>query len=279
MSPSDQTKARISGIFDRAASTYGQVGPGYFAYFGERLVERAELQPGMRVLDVACGRGAVLFPAAHHVGETGYVTGIDLSDGMVQATSAEIAELRIRNASALVMDAERLSFPDAEFDALTCAFAIFFMAESDALGEFRRVLRPGGRVAVSTWEPASESSAERARWSWYDDLLKRYLPAPPETAASANSASMQTEDQLSDRVRQAGFRDVEVQMDAATFTYASPEEWWQVRWSVYLRGALEALPPTTLAEMQAEALAHARAMQERGELITELTALFTLARA
>ncbi|PWT74857.1 MAG: hypothetical protein C5B60_06190 [Chloroflexi bacterium] len=71
MLPSDhQTKARLSGIFDRASATYGQVGPGYFAYFGERLVEHAGLAPGMHVLDVACGRGAVLFPAAQRVGET-----------------------------------------------------------------------------------------------------------------------------------------------------------------------------------------------------------------
>jgi O-methyltransferase/aklanonic acid methyltransferase len=67
MEPSDQDKARLSGIFDRASATYGQVGPGYFAHFGERLVERAGLAPGMRVLDVACGRGAVLFPAAQLV--------------------------------------------------------------------------------------------------------------------------------------------------------------------------------------------------------------------
>jgi O-methyltransferase/aklanonic acid methyltransferase len=279
MLPSDQTKARISGIFDRAAAMYGQVGPGYFAYFGKRLVESTDLRPGMQVLDVACGRGAALFPAAQRVGETGAVTGIDLSEGMVWSISAEIAQRGIGNATALVMDAEQLTFPDAAFDALTCAFAIFFMAESTALGEFRRVLRTGGRLAVSTWEPVSESPAEVSRWRWYDDLLKHYLPAPPETVASANSASMQTQDQLADRVTRAGFRDVDVQKASATFSYASPEEWWETRWSIYFRGALEALPPSALAELQTEALAHTRDMQARGELITELTALFTLARA
>jgi ubiquinone/menaquinone biosynthesis C-methylase UbiE len=280
MSASDhQGKARLSSIFDRASATYGQVGPGYFAYFGERLVERAGLAPGMRVLDVACGRGAVLFPAAQRVGETGSVVGIDLSPGMVAATSAEIAERGISNATVQVMDGEQLSFPDATFDALTCAFSIFFMSESAALAEFHRVLRPGGRIAISTWEPAGQSPNEAARWAWYDDLLKRYLPADPAAPASANSAQMQTQEQLADRVAHAGFEEVVVQSDAATFTYASPEEWWQVRWSLVFRGALEALPPQTLAQMQAEALTHAAQMQARGQLITELTALFTLARA
>jgi ubiquinone/menaquinone biosynthesis C-methylase UbiE len=279
MVPSDQDKARFSGIFDRASATYGQIGPGYFAYFGERLVERAGLAPGMRLLDVACGRGAVLFPAAEAVGETGSIVGIDLSAGMVQATSAEIAERGIRNATVQVMDGEQLTFPAAAFDALTCAFSIFFMSESAALGEFRRVLRPGGQVAISTWEPAEQSSREAARWAWYDDLLKRYLPADPSVPATANSVEMQTRDQLADRLTRAGFEDVVVIRNTATFSYASPEQWWQVRWSIVLRGALEALSPSALAELQAEALTHTRQMQSQGELITELTALFTLAHS
>jgi ubiquinone/menaquinone biosynthesis C-methylase UbiE len=279
MVPSDQTKARLSGIFDRASATYGQVGPGYFAYFGERLVERAGLASGMHVLDVACGRGAVLFPAAEAVGETGSVVGIDLSEGMVEATSAEIAERGIGNATVQVMDGEQLTFPAAAFDALTCAFSIFFMSERAALGEFHRVLRPGGRIAISTWEPPGQSPSEAARWAWYEDLWKRYLPADPSAPASVSSAPMPTSDQLVDQVAHAGFEDVVVIRDRATFAYASPEEWWQVRWSLVLRGALEALSPEALAELQAEALAHTRQMQAQGQLITELTALFTLAHS
>jgi ubiquinone/menaquinone biosynthesis C-methylase UbiE len=279
MAPPDQSKARLSGIFDRASATYGQVGPAYFAYFGQLLAEIAGLSPGMRVLDVACGRGAVLFPAAEAVGDSGSVVGIDLSDGMVQSTSAEIAGRGIRNATVQLMDAEHLIFPAASFDALTCAFAIFFMSESVALGEFHRVLHPGGRLAISTWEPAGHSPREAARWAWHDDLLKRYLPSSPDAPVSHNSVPMPTQEQLADLVGRAGFEDVVVHRDTQTFTYASPEQWWQVRWSLVFRGALEALPPETLAEMEAEALAHTRQMQARGELITEMTALFTLARS
>jgi ubiquinone/menaquinone biosynthesis C-methylase UbiE len=279
MSSSDQAKARLSGIFDRASATYAQVGPGYFAYFGERLVERGLLSPGMRVLDVACGRGAVLFPATKVVGETGSVLGIDLSSGMVAATGAEIAARGIRNATVQVMDAEELIFADATFDAVTCAFALFFMSQSAALGQFRRVLRPGGRLVISTWEPLDQSSREAARWAWYDDLLKRYLPADPVAPTSHNAAQIETQSQLADRVASAGFEEVVVLRDTATFTYASPQEWWQVRWSLVFRGALEALDPAALQALQAEAIAYARQMQAQGELITEMTALYTLAGA
>src|SRR5262249_26849237 len=147
------------------------------------------------------------------------------------------------------------------------------------LGEFHRVLRPGGRIALSTWGPAPPSSREAARWAWYDDLFKRYLPVDPAAPTSANSAPMQPLDQLADSLRHAGFEDVVVQSNTATFAYASPEEWWQVRWSLVLRGELEALHPSALAQLRAEALAHTRQMQAKGELITELTALFSLARS
>jgi ubiquinone/menaquinone biosynthesis C-methylase UbiE len=276
LQPSDQAKARLAGIYDRASATYGQVGPSYFAYFGSRLVERAGLTPGMRVLDVACGRGAVLFPAAQAVGASGSVLGIDLSDGMVTATSTEIAARGLSNATVQVMDAEQLAFPDTAFDAVTCAFSLFFMAQDIALAGFRRVLCPAGRLALSTWAPRSESPEEVARWSWYDDLLRRYLPASPSAPISVGP-QMQTQEQLVARLTHAGFAQTEVQRDTATFAYASPEDWWQERWSLFFRGALEALSPSALAEFQAEALARARQMQVHNQLISELTALYTLA--
>jgi ubiquinone/menaquinone biosynthesis C-methylase UbiE len=237
----------------------------------------------MRALDVACGRGAALFPAANAVGATGSVIGVDLSKGMVAATNTEIAARGLQNVSVQVMDAERLTFPDATFDALTCGFAIFFMSERGALAEFRRVLRPGGVLALSTWAPINPSSEEAARWRWHSDLLKRYQPAPPNAPASpsapvAPSASaVETQEALAARVAQIGFERVLVHTESATFAFASPEEWWQVRWGLFYRSALEALSPPALAELQAEALAHTREMHARGELITELTAFYTIA--
>jgi hypothetical protein len=92
-----------------------------------------------------------------------------------------------------------------------------------------------------------------------------------------DAAPMQTPEVWAARVTVAGFEHVLVQREAATFTYATPEEWWQSRWSLVFRSALEALPAPALAEMQELALARTREMQSRGDLITELAALYTLA--
>jgi ubiquinone/menaquinone biosynthesis C-methylase UbiE len=71
-------------VFNQAAFIYDQVGPGSFSYFGQRLVDFAEIPSGANVLDVAAGRGALLFPTAARVGSTGHVTGIDFAPNMVR---------------------------------------------------------------------------------------------------------------------------------------------------------------------------------------------------
>src|SRR5512140_3367880 len=101
----------IIGVFSRAAPTYDRIGPRFFAHFGRVLVERAQLTPGAAVLDVAAGRGAVLFPAAQQVGTGGRVIGIDLSAEMVRETAAEIRNSGWQHVEMRQMDAEQLDFP------------------------------------------------------------------------------------------------------------------------------------------------------------------------
>jgi ubiquinone/menaquinone biosynthesis C-methylase UbiE len=92
-------KARAKTQFNTVAAEY-DAGPGCFAHFGRRLVTAAEIQPGQRVLDVASGRGAVLFPCAEQVGQTGEVVGVDLADEMVRATNAEASQTGHRRTGA-----------------------------------------------------------------------------------------------------------------------------------------------------------------------------------
>ena len=83
-------KAGAKRQFNTVAPDY-DAGPRCFAHFGRRLVAAAEIQPGQRVLDVASGRGAVLFPCAERVGRTGEVVGVDLAEEMVRTTNEEAA--------------------------------------------------------------------------------------------------------------------------------------------------------------------------------------------
>src|SRR5215213_2543347 len=124
-------KAQTGALFSSLALEYDPL--GVFSHFGRRLVARAGIEDGQQVLDVASGRGAVLFPAAERVGEAGNAIGIDLAEGMERATNEEAMRrglaVQVRH-----MDAEHLDFPDAAFDRVLCGFGVmFFPAVSHAL--------------------------------------------------------------------------------------------------------------------------------------------------
>jgi len=186
--PSDiaKRKQKIVGVFSRTAPAYDQVGPRFFTHFGHRLVELARIPNGAQVLDVATGRGAVLFPAAEAVGRSGHVTGIDLSEGMVHETADEIRRLKLKNVEVRQMDAEDLQFPDASFDVVLSSFALLFFPQPDrALSEMHRVLKPNGRIALTTWDNVGDE-----QWKWFEeDLFKAYVPSEAETEQASASQS------------------------------------------------------------------------------------------
>lgn len=154
----DEAKALVAKVFSDSAETYDQV-IDFFAPFGLALVDSAELHEGARVLDVACGRGACLYPALEAVGRAGHVTGVDLAPGMVEALGADLAARGIDNARVLVGDAEALDFPDASFDAVLAGFMIFFCPDPErVLAEFARVLKPGGVVALTIFDGDTPSA-------------------------------------------------------------------------------------------------------------------------
>ena len=105
--------------------------------------------------------------AAERVGSTGRVVGIDLAEEMIRILQDHIEQAALPNVEVRITDAEKLDFPDTTFDAVLCGYAIFFFPNVlQALVEFRRVLKPGGLLAVSTQGTADE------RWRWWGELLR-----------------------------------------------------------------------------------------------------------
>jgi SAM-dependent methyltransferase len=190
------------------------------------------------VLDVAYGRGAVLFPAAERVGAAGHVEGIDLSEGMVQATSAE-AERRGVTVRLRVMDAEHLELPDADFDRVLCGFGVMLLPDQlTGLGEMRRVLRREGRLGVSTWQAAEA-----------DDLavvLRSLGLEQPRPLGWITEP-----DVLPALLIRAGFRDVHVSLDAHVFHHADPDAYWRGARGSGMRRNIDTLDAEQTARVRA----------------------------
>ena len=220
-------KAQTKTLFNTVAPDY-DAGPACFAHFGRRLVEVAGINAGARVLDIASGRGAVLFPVAESVGAGGEVVGIDLADAMAHATSAEAASRGLK-ARVDVMDAEELTFPDASFDWVTCGFSIMFFPDQDrGLAQMRRVLKSGGRLGISTW-----------RVSQVDDLhpVLNAIGIPP----SRSPGWITEPDILEGLIRRNGFTGISVKIDSMDFRYADAEEVWQQGRGTGMRRILDTL--------------------------------------
>ena len=141
------------------------------------LIERAGLTPGMRVLDIAAGTGLAAEAALTAVGPTGHVTAADLSPAMVEKARGRLGNAQ--NASVAIEDGQALSFADGSFDAVVCSLGLMFFPDPGrGLAEFRRVLRPGGRAAVSV-----NTVPERSFNTRINMAMGRRVPSLAEAAA------------------------------------------------------------------------------------------------
>jgi ubiquinone/menaquinone biosynthesis C-methylase UbiE len=118
------------------------------------LVEAAQPQPGMRILDLASGNGEPALSLARRVAPNGHVTATDLNEGMLSALRANAAADDVTNIATKVSDAQELPFGDGSFDLVTSRFGVMFFADTPAaLREIKRVLKSGGRAAFLVWGP------------------------------------------------------------------------------------------------------------------------------
>lgn len=169
------------------------------------LVAWSRVQVGEHVVDVGCGTGAAARAAAERVGMSGHVVGIDVNPGMIQVAKSLPAgyggEIDWR-----VEDVNRLSLEDFSTDLVLCAQALqFFPNKGPALREMRRVLKHGGRVAISLWCTIQENP-------YFDALVNAVSRhVNPETAAGLGAAfTLIDPGEIRDLLLQAGFEKVEI---------------------------------------------------------------------
>lgn len=212
-------KRAIASAFDNSADSYEQVGVDFFARFGAELVSRAAPAVGASALDLGCGRGHVLFPLAEAVGPAGRVVATDLSPRMVELTAAEVAERGLRNVVVEVGDAAAPAFGPASFDVVTAGMVMFFVPDPRAaLRAVREVLRPGGRLAMSSFGPSDPKFAETMAILYRHRVGEPWEDNPDKPFDSAEG--------IAEMLREAGFVDVEVVGAAHEIRFDSAEHYW-----------------------------------------------------
>jgi ubiquinone/menaquinone biosynthesis C-methylase UbiE len=202
--------------WDKAAPHYERFWQAQLAPARDRLLSLARLEPGERVLDVACGTGLVTFPAADAVGPAGRVLATDISDSMVAHVRAEAERRGYPHVDAARMEAEDLEVEPGSFDVVLCALGLMYVPDPiAALREAHRVLRPGGRTVAAVW-------GARSRCGWAD--IFPIVDARVQSEVCPMFFQLGTGDELQRAMTAAGFGGATTTRVQSVLEYASAED-------------------------------------------------------
>jgi ubiquinone/menaquinone biosynthesis C-methylase UbiE len=238
----ENAQARAAFTYNAAADFYDASPLSFWDYFGRRTIELASLSSGSRVLDVCCGAGASALPAAEAVGPTGNVIGVDLAKQLLDSARAKAIQRRLDNIEFEIGDMLAMRFPVASFDAVVCVFGIFFVPDmAMAVSELWRRVRPGGKLAMTTWGPNFFQPGSDAFWRSIKDvrpdLFKGFNPWDRINDPGS----------LTKIFDEAGIAPPKIVLENRLHPINSAEDWWTIVLGSGYRGTIEQL---TLAERQ-----------------------------
>lgn len=245
----------IAGVFSRAADTYDAVGVPWFGPIAQGLVEELDVQPGERVLDLGCGRGAALLPLARAAGPTGRALGLDLAPRMVELTAQDA--LGLPHVEVRVGDASAPDVPPASYDVVSCCLVLFFLPDpAAAVRRWVPALAPGGRVGVTTFGP------QDARWQAVDDLFRPYLPpALRDPRTVGRTGPFASDDGVATLLTDAGLAEVRSAHRTVEAAFDSPEQWVDFSWSHGQRAMWESVPEDEREPLRSRLLHVLRALE------------------
>jgi ubiquinone/menaquinone biosynthesis C-methylase UbiE len=192
------------------------------------LLQAIAPQPGQTVLELAAGPGDTGLMAAELVAPDGKAIVTDFADEMVAIARARAAELQLDNVEARQMEAEWIDLPAASVDGVLCRWGYMLVADPEAaLRETRRVLRPGGRVALAVWDAPAHNP-------WLAVVGREavragvYPPADPAQPLEPGPFALADRERVEELLLTAGFDDAVLDTVDLTFEAESLDAWWEL---------------------------------------------------
>jgi ubiquinone/menaquinone biosynthesis C-methylase UbiE len=245
--PLKQAKAKVAATYDAAADHFDDEPLGFWDRIGRRTVERLALSSGADVLDVGCGTGASALPAAEAAGPNGFVIGVDLSSRLLDRARAKATAHGLTNVEFHLADMTALGYPDSRFDAVVSVFSIFFVPDMEGLvREPWRMVKPGGKLAVTTWGPRIYEPAY-SRWQAAikqerPDLYSAFSPWDRITDVESVQRLLQS----------GGAANIDMGAEEGFQALRTAEDWWTIALGSGLRWVIDQMGPQTAARIHAD---------------------------
>jgi ubiquinone/menaquinone biosynthesis C-methylase UbiE len=270
MSSHDELRNKALATYNAAADRYDDADNTFWDLFGRRTIARLGLRSGMHVLDVCAGSGASAIPAAEAVGPTGRVVAVDISSGLLRLLTRKAEARGLRHVEARIQDLLALDSGGETFDAVVCVFGIFFLADmATGVRRLWQCVRPGGRLAITTWGPHAFEPGNTVFWTAVrrerPDLYREFAPWDIITEPEA----------LRGLLSDGGVPDPEIETEEATHPLASPDAWWSLVMGSGYRGTIDQLTDDARARVREDNL---RYVASEGITAIEANVIYAIAR-
>jgi ubiquinone/menaquinone biosynthesis C-methylase UbiE len=249
-----ERKYKIKETFNNAAEGYDKPALRFFLVAAEHLADSMRFAGNEHALDVAAGTGSVALACAQRL-DTGHVTAIDLSDGMLAKAKVKAQEQQLTNLDFLCLDIEASNLTADSFDAACCGFGIFFLPDMEVgFKAVVKLVKPGGAIGISSFtgavmEPLSQKFIER---------ILTYGVAMP----SLSWKRLDSVEKIRTLYQSAGLERLHTQTYQVGYHLAGFEEWWDILWYSGFRGLLSQLSSSDLVRFR-------QAHQEEIELLVD----------
>lgn len=221
-----ELRGHLRGMWARVAPSWdehAEYTEARAAQVTARMLEVTAPRPGEHVLELACGAGGIGLAAAELVGPDGAVVLSDVVVEMTAIAAARASARGLRNVRTCELDIERIEQPDASSDVVLCREGLMFAVDPGAAArEIRRVLRPGGRVALAVWGPPADNPWLALLFDAVAARLGRPVPPP----GIPGPFSLDDAARLDGLLREAGLSDVVVGALDVPLRTGSFDEWW-----------------------------------------------------